>query len=719
MTMKNLAIFLLALVLGCPLFAAPPGLKFSKDIAPKVWETHAELFDAVKEVPDSLRSEASAVVLMALDYIEAKFDARPSMEYDKTYVRKLVFTRRMVKMLDQKAVDGYSEQYFGQFSKVKVLGFKFGEIKNGFGARILKPDGRVLDVDVDKAFALATGKKADAKKAVVHKLSIPGLEVGDIFDYFICDEEWMQDLDVKPVAIAISDTYPTMEEHFIGNFSPQLTVEYGALNGAPWLTQGTDGSGNNTVEATFYNLPMLHDRLYVNMSRVLPFYLFHIQNNNSLIRDYFASKRLEGVSPVVSSVMVFKDIQHRLNAMDDPRIKIGDTFTPALKRLVADFRKANPDAGKDAVLDATWRAARYLQLSGKEPLDKTELARRTSRFVRNQKLADSVGVAITCSRYMPELSNITHFMQPYFGLYADGHLYFESGPVTLPSETDADFIGELAGVYLMDNQASFQMPVEKRNSIPPSRNNRMTFDVRLETDSDYMISCRHEIVLSGSCKDELQSVITQLEWNMATEDYLAVPESRRADSGSYDEKEIKKKTEEKVSEFVYENICDEDVKVTDVEVLSRGLKPSEPDMAIRCRTRVPDLVREAGGEELLVPVGIFAGARRRLDGVERERQTDISLSCPMQVSYNITVPVPEGYVPDTSSLEYLSSNHVNVAGGFYSDAVVNDKGEVVVRVRKRFNRHDIPVSLWSEFLELHDAAASFSGSMIIFVKDNS
>lgn len=89
----------------------------------------------------------------------------------------------MVRLLDQKAVEDYGDTEFGVKENIKYRGLQLYEAKDVFGARIHKPDGTVVEIDVpDNAIEVAHGKKAD--KGRKYKIAIPGLAVGDILEQY-------------------------------------------------------------------------------------------------------------------------------------------------------------------------------------------------------------------------------------------------------------------------------------------------------------------------------------------------------------------------------------------------------------------------------------------------------------------------------------------------------------------------------------------------------
>ena len=93
---------LLALLL--PIAAIGADDKFFRKAADRVWSMRPDLFDPHREIPDSIKEGASAVIIGEYNYLQGDYKAFDDMRGLETRSESETFTRRMVKLLDQKAV---------------------------------------------------------------------------------------------------------------------------------------------------------------------------------------------------------------------------------------------------------------------------------------------------------------------------------------------------------------------------------------------------------------------------------------------------------------------------------------------------------------------------------------------------------------------------------------------------------------------------------------
>ncbi|NOX48170.1 MAG: hypothetical protein GXO89_14450, partial [Chlorobi bacterium] len=117
------------------------------------------------EIPGKWKDESAVVLARKIEYIYA--NEKKEITFEKIY-------RSRVKLLDQAAVELYSEFYF--------------IATNEIGIRIIKPDGATDIVETSQAIEVENSVKIPKEffslKVKYKKLAVPNLEVGDIIDYY-------------------------------------------------------------------------------------------------------------------------------------------------------------------------------------------------------------------------------------------------------------------------------------------------------------------------------------------------------------------------------------------------------------------------------------------------------------------------------------------------------------------------------------------------------
>lgn len=134
---KILFLLAIGLMMHPALQAQRADMKFQKKAAEKVWKIHPDLFNPQREIPDSLREKFSAVVIGQLDFVDAEYKVYQDARGTETRSNRNYFTRRMVKLLDQKGVEDFSKHEFGEKGSLKSrFRRSIAEIKRTFGARV-------------------------------------------------------------------------------------------------------------------------------------------------------------------------------------------------------------------------------------------------------------------------------------------------------------------------------------------------------------------------------------------------------------------------------------------------------------------------------------------------------------------------------------------------------------------------------------------------------
>ena len=122
--------------------------KLYKRAAERVWGLTEPQFDANADLSDSLYQNRSAVYIAVYTGLTAEYNGDG------------------VRTLSSFTVDAPETR--------KVGGYTLMSAKPAFGARIIKPDGNVVDVDMTEALTVTSGKKG--KKDEEYKVALAGIE---------------------------------------------------------------------------------------------------------------------------------------------------------------------------------------------------------------------------------------------------------------------------------------------------------------------------------------------------------------------------------------------------------------------------------------------------------------------------------------------------------------------------------------------------------------
>ena len=162
--------------------------------------------------PPSMKKE-SAVILASYD--EVTIDQRKRLRGNAINltlysVRQLTYNhikRRMVVINDKQALDRFSQFDYQAFKKDHTYGIGDDVSCMALGVRVIKPDGTIKEVSTDEFVQNAEGKKGQVKR---EKLTVPGLQVGDIIDYFMATMLQVREENIPPLSISYINNYPTL-----------------------------------------------------------------------------------------------------------------------------------------------------------------------------------------------------------------------------------------------------------------------------------------------------------------------------------------------------------------------------------------------------------------------------------------------------------------------------------------------------------------------------
>ncbi len=688
--------------------------KFYRKAAEKVWSKESAFFDPAVEIPDSLASGASAVILACYWDIEGSLEVYSNMTRDTNRERRVVFRRVMVKLLDKSAVDEYSEFTIGGYSKQEIVSRRsLGESKAAFGARIYKPDGSLVDVDVTQAYPISDGKNADSGKESKYKLAIPSLDVGDVIEYFYYNEEWSDIFTLKPLSMEISMGYPVLKYKIDGRFAPNLTVEYRTLNGAPVLNRGVDEKNRNTVSISLSNIPVVNDKYFTARTRQLPFYVLYTLNNTSKYNFIPERSRGPGIHANIPAGLVYREIAEIIAITE-----YSDYAGSKVRGMYNKWLKANPETDIDQKLDALWLATIYVAHNDdRNDYSNRLLAAMFLDQMHKLDIADPLsGMGFVNSRHDVPTASILHWTQPDYLVVAGGRTFMPSGLLSyVPGETSGNYQAEEGGFYPMrrkDITKSVLPSTFKVASSTPGRNSAtMSFVAEVTEEGD--IDVEHKFELTGTMK-RYADFNTVDDWLLEAEDFLAHDKKSAAKNSDGDKARRAEDALKEARSFAESFFIEEPADVSDLEISSRGIVPTRPSLAFEFKARHHSVVSDAGDGKI-VKLGRMLKETHRFDGAERERVLDVVHNSPGQMHYNIVLKVPDGYAVDESSLPSLNVNVANVLGMFYAHPEINEEGDLVLTVVERNKNYVVSADRWPEMLQLLDAAADF-GEAAVFLR---
>lgn len=177
-----------------------------------------DAYKDITEISSEFSNESAVIIYKNENYDFHKFGK------NVTYTTSV---RKRIKLLDKAAVEEFSEFSFTRRFRSTKGRYTYKSKGNTFvGVKIIKPDGSVDEIDVDKEAIEIDGET---------KLAIPNLEVGDIIDYYSYRKEPFKStyaFGFDPVETSLNEEYPIMdfklffetENDFFINFNPLMAL---------------------------------------------------------------------------------------------------------------------------------------------------------------------------------------------------------------------------------------------------------------------------------------------------------------------------------------------------------------------------------------------------------------------------------------------------------------------------------------------------------------
>ncbi len=690
--------------------------KFFKKASKIVWEMELPEFNPSVQIPDtSLYKDESAIILAAYKNVTVKLSehfnlskfSSTGQEFTNAIDAKII-TRRMIKLIDSKAVEEYSEFDIDSKDKESILNYSYQYNNTAFGARIHKPSGEIIDIDCNEAYTITSGK-GRKEKAEEHKIAIPGLEPGDILEYFYYDEIWLDEFDLDPITFSFAQNYPIMTYKIECHIDPSLTIEYRNLNGAPLLYGGISKDGTRGLEVTAINLAKREYGNWMSPARQVPYIKMRVLNNNSKLTYRPKSARRGGIFCSLPTKHYYDDISHILHDIDPP-VKIVSRATKITKKYI----EKHPNLTQRQIIDVAWLATIYSGLIDEDSHSNIALSIYFPDVLKKLKIKEDIGIGVVNSIDDVPITEILHWKEPdYMNMVGDSCYIFSGDYCFQPGEYNGGYEGEEAAVFWGDRKYFDQISAVMKQ-LPTSRASQNTFrtdiNASLNLDDNNIIDLNRTITLKGSVKSIASKLIDSGKYIKRVEDFLEIEEKDRHKLKNDSVKIIEK--QEKIFRAEAESVLGvEPRNIHSYNITEIGVTPDEPNVVYNMSCDVDGLVKRAG-KDLLISLGKLFGNQAEITGSKRNRQSAVVLDSPSQNRYVLNFTIPDGYVVNETSLNMINKNIANECGAFYAQAKIQDN-KLIIQVNERYLHYVIPIEKWDKFLEIIDTSVAFSNATIV------
>lgn len=715
--------FLRILLLFCTISIAIHGIADERaiEIRNKMWDSASEAFQKTA-VPEKWANE-SAIIIAKMNRFEYK---KPALVAELHANR--IFHQRIM-LNDNNAVNEYAEMSY-LTSRGRVL-----SVFAGF--KVIKPDGKEIIIDTNDAVEME--KVENGIRRSYLKLAIPGLEVGDILDYYICEYRVLslatRIFYFSPVIYNLPQEYPTINQRIEFRVQRRCFISLRSMNGAPELKSEFDEETEEQIYALVdHNREAVKAHKWFYPNRALPTIKFRAayasgtavrQNDVFLgepgeVKNHVTERELANlVSYLITNFyrMPTEMVKHVKKNVDKDASNI--------EKAIAGYHfRRNEELRYQEIITIADREQLTMNIDHMQDNNIAFLSRYW-RFLTKMKIPHDIVVTIP-----KEISSIDDLLlEPelrYLFRVKDGnrYVYFSDMDVHMfPGEIETELQG--ADAYVINGLASMQSWVPRRITLPVANKEENVTSGKLEV----TINEGFEAV-TANVKREVNGYFKQRHQYMLTDyyDYLD-EESQRFEmdeefpfSGKTNKRltalrdsymSSRDELKGKLLKYFIEN--EYDLQISSVDGLSierTGRFADDPTMIYSFKMEIDDIISKVG-LNYIVSVGKLIEKQMKIEEDELERNYDIYMSGPRTYSYDIKVKIPEGY--EVQGLENLNVNVTTDQGGFVTTASSNED-YLLIESTKFYNSGLAPKESWPEMVKFLNAATTFTEQKVLLKK---
>jgi hypothetical protein len=704
---KQLLFSLIVLNSLSPLFAA----ERADEIRTEMWSTSNKNFQIV-ETPKKWANQ-SAIIIAQLNRFEyRKAVIVSTLKYNE-------YNHYRIKLLDKNAVDKYSEMsYYENYGSTKVyVGFK-----------VIKANGKEVIVDLAKAVKME--KDVNGVNRSYNKLAIPGLEKGDVIDYYICEESSISSNSIiyffEPVVYSLPREYPVMNHKLQFRAERRCFINLKSLNGAPELKLQMDEANEEqyyTLDVT--DLDAVKDQRWAYPYRELPTIKF---------RAAYASGKamrnldvLLGEPGIVKSSVSKKELEELAATMMATvyDIKMFSKFAKTNLKGVTDPFEIAKQAYYFYRNDLFGTAeANLVEGNGEPSISEVKFVDVFSTFLASKKIQHDIVIAT--KRNVSTIDNILMENEiDWLVRVKKGDQYLYLSPIdmySIPGEINPLLQGTEA--YALDGMVPFKKWDAKKITLPVTtkKDNRteVTINVQLENLTKAKASVSKS--LTGRTRAYDQNAFMDLyDYEKEERDRFKMDESFTGYS-FYKKKYLAMKTAYMGKRPTYktdalkgylEQVYDFKAKATaEVIIKQTGRYDNAAAMMDEFSFEAEDVVQKAG-PNYLIDAGKLIESQVKIEGDELNRSTNVYFDYPRSFAYHITIDIPSGYT--VQGLDKFNQQQENQFGGFTSKAK-EQGGKIVIDTEKHYDAYFVPKAQWSSIVAFLNSANSFTEQKILLKK---
>jgi Domain of Unknown Function with PDB structure (DUF3857) len=679
----------------------------------------------VRDIPDKWQNESAVIIAQKLlkDY----------RRRNRKNIYQTEISRRMILLQDKSSVEEFSEFYYLK--------------SDGVGIRIIKPDGREIEVDRSEAIEVEkSGSKFGRSYSggTYYKVAIPNLEVGDILDYFYAVDKEIELYYTKifdPVYIFLQDDYPIIKQVIDLTIDKSFYVNAKTLNNAPKLERVK--RDNSTEKRTRYDNAEVYSYVLIDTmrekapdlrwfyrARELPFIKFQVM--------YFQTGSTANASPLLKGVGGIPKDKFSISEINDLVDKLFNAFSTEYytSETEKNIKRYHRKDSSQKQFERAYYYLRYLVYIRK--------------FIYNDDWTNidwpdynSFNFASDFKRIVDQLKGDDYYERCYFSPRYDGviedimlvpdirnTLLIKMG-VDKAFLIDFDPYTNFGDVYyymegipiLSTNHNSLKRAYKIPVSTADDNKTISTMNVKVNDDLSGLKIKIGKTLTGQNRMYDWGEVITPLEMINEDKNYLQFEMPEDQTKNNVKKKQILDERNRNMEEFLKnqsekrKKSLESEYDITVDEYLGLELEQSgryhnKPDLIFNESFTTNDFIQKAGRNYIL-NAGMLIGSQVEIGDDEKEREYDIYMSNARSFENNIVIEIPAGHT--VSGIEKLNMHVSNETGSFVSTAKMNGNN-LEIQTKKTYKHNFEKAEDWPLMIEFLDAAYKFTQIKVVLKK---
>jgi len=628
-----------------------------------------------------------------------------------------------------------------------ILYFRLSSEGDAFTARVIKKDGTQTAVDLTDAVRVENNasvpnlftsytdsRSSSTYRPTFYKVAVPDMEEGDIIEYEYVNfntQKYSQNPDYKefqPVYYLCNRSLPVAKQVLeVVTEDDRYYVSYKSQKGAPDFVQ-TTANGNKVYRWTDNNREALGRTRYVNRLLQLPSVKFQVvyARNNSKKLVWFKDNEdpKSSITPeqLSDKAKTFWFNPGKLRTTGEYTDGLKSNFEETAKEMYKGMKKK----GITNTSDEEYIRKAYYTIRSQTLYNNWSdfaFAKTFSSLLAKNDIAHEIIVTtannestIEAASFAQELKWLIRCKNKYYA-NPDEH----RNPEELPSEVCGN--PSVRFNALKEEGKPTIEPLPQSDTLA----NTLVANIKVSlnhTETSNLLQIDKTVEAQGLLKDALTDEVLAYTPFMESDfrnydgtsmwEGLTPQQETKAISDFNQQKKEWREEKPKMMKALAEDYYD--FAVTDYaafKLLQDGRSFKKNTLKYNENYTLDDAVNTVGDDLLLSLPAMAGGSQGKLKKEDLTRTLPVYLEYARALNYNITCPIPAGYT--ARGVESLTRDIRNEAGSFAVKGRV-ENNNVIIEVRKTFNKSELSAQQWPQMAELLKAAYGFSKAKILFSK---